>query len=487
MKIQLFSTAIIASTLILTGCGGSSSSDGETTATTTTGQFIDSAVSGLIFKCSSGNSGITDVSGHFTCNTGDSVEFSINGFVIGSASAGDFITPQTLFPNNTQAQTNLAQFLQTLDSDGNPENGITIDSQSQEAQGLNANLTVDFTQVGFDSVMTSYIGKTLVDEANATAHLNLSLQNLANGAGEVNGYSLVAIVNNAADSSCHRDVEATYDGFADYEAFVNAGGSLNVEYFGATAKQCSQYNAAGYCIEQAIPEGVSGSGNGSCVTVVTFPDSVISNENNTTDTNTSNTVDENPTVNPDEISYEEFTTSYEPLTNLRSDNVYISASVSYVSNTPEYTAINNLYDSTDAQEINFGVYYTIGGGNNLYEVTKTTVTISSDNPYTPEVTLQKEYTDSNGFAQDLGTKTYTEINNLLAGNGTEIKFSKSLANSALQQIYSDYGMDISFDANDRAWFMFSKWSNTNFELVMNESAYLKVKAAFEAKITTASN
>ncbi|WP_428737666.1 hypothetical protein [Sulfurimonas sp.] len=481
MKKHIISTAMLLSALSFTGCG-SSSSDGEATATTTTGQFIDSAVSGLTFKCSSGNSGITDVSGHFTCNVGDSVEFSINGFVIGSASAGDVITPQTLFPNNTQAQANLAQLLQTLDSDGNPENGITIDSESQEVQGLNGNITIDFSQVDFDSVMTSHIGKTLVDETNATAHLNLTLQNIENGAGAVTGYSLVAIVNNAADTSCHRDVEATYDGFADYEAFVNAGGSLNVEYFEATAKQCSQYNAAGYCIEQTIPEGVSGSGNGSCVTVVTFPDSVILPDNNTTDTNTSGSVDNNTTVNPNELSYEEFTTTYKPLMpNLRSDNVYLEE----FSNSNEMLG---LYMSTDSQPMNLNVYYGIGGGNNLYEYIKTTLTksTSTDNGYLQTfVDSHQEWADSDGLTQDFGTKTYEQIGNTFFNNSTyeNIKFSKPLAISALQQIYSDYGMSITFDNNDRAQFLMNQLGGSVYlELIVNESAFLKIQAAFQAKI-----
>jgi hypothetical protein len=100
-------------TLGLTSCAGDV---GDTTSDTVTGQFIDSAVGGLAYSCSSGNSGVTDSNGEYTCNEGDTVTFSINGFVLGSATTSeDAITPSTIASDTAQAL-NIAQLLQMIAS-----------------------------------------------------------------------------------------------------------------------------------------------------------------------------------------------------------------------------------------------------------------------------------------------------------------------------------------------------------------------------------
>jgi len=86
----------VISLLGLSGCGGGSSSS---TSTDVTGQFIDSEVAGLEYKCSSGKEGVTDTNGYFTCKQGDDVNFSINGLFLGSAKAQDIVTPVTLAPD----------------------------------------------------------------------------------------------------------------------------------------------------------------------------------------------------------------------------------------------------------------------------------------------------------------------------------------------------------------------------------------------------
>jgi hypothetical protein len=159
--------------VILTGCGGSDSSGSKDI----TGQFIDSAVEGLDYSCSSGNNGKTNTNGEFTCKSNDTVTFSINGFEIGSAKADNIITPKTLHPNDASKATDVAQLVQTLDSDGNPDNGITIDTQSEAYQAL-SNTGVSLGQVDFDSVMASYIGMTLVSETEANTHLEASIDSL---------------------------------------------------------------------------------------------------------------------------------------------------------------------------------------------------------------------------------------------------------------------------------------------------------------------
>lgn len=172
MKRKIITTAALAILISLTGCGGSSSSANQQTNTpTVTGQFIDSAVAGLNYECSSGTKGVTDLSGTFTCLQGDTIDFNINGFQIGSSIIGEKITPLTLYPNNLEVVKNIAQLLQTLDSDNNPDNGITLDSEDNAVKALSNSVDVKFDQVDFDSAIATYIGKILVDEATALVHL----------------------------------------------------------------------------------------------------------------------------------------------------------------------------------------------------------------------------------------------------------------------------------------------------------------------------
>lgn len=270
MHIKMLTAPLILGLFTFTGCGGGGSSSSEPTSIT--GQFLDSAVQGLSYICSSGGSGTTNANGEFTCNAGDTVTFSVNGFEIGSAQAGTVITPKTLYPNDSAKATDVAQLLQTLDSDGNPNNGITIDMQSQAYQAL-AGAQVALGQVDFDSAMTSYIGVALVDEATANAHMELTIQNVENGAGAVNSNSLVVVMNNVAESVCQSQDPYTqsYEGYTDFADFLSAGGSVSLDYFNGS-KSCSEYSVAAFCQEQDfanVPGGVSGTG--SCVEVVTFP------------------------------------------------------------------------------------------------------------------------------------------------------------------------------------------------------------------------
>jgi hypothetical protein len=165
-------------TLGLTSCAGDV---GDTTSDTVTGQFIDSAVGGLAYSCSSGNSGVTDSNGEYTCNEGDTVTFSINGFVLGSATTSeDAITPSTIASDTAQAL-NIAQLLQTLDVDDDPSNGVSIAQYGEQydAMGSMADDNVTLDQAGFDTTAGTYINETLVDETTAQGHLDDSIGSMS--------------------------------------------------------------------------------------------------------------------------------------------------------------------------------------------------------------------------------------------------------------------------------------------------------------------
>lgn len=124
----------------MVGCGGSSDGGSGSSAQTKgntsavevkTGYFVDAPVMGLRYRTNS-RSGITDELGRFDYLPGERVVFSIGGTVLGSAEAGDIMTPGSLDDtgqwDGPQA-INIARLLITLDADQNPLNGIEITAE----------------------------------------------------------------------------------------------------------------------------------------------------------------------------------------------------------------------------------------------------------------------------------------------------------------------------------------------------------------------
>lgn len=124
---------------ILSGCGGSSSS-GQSVST---GLYKDAGVvSGLQYSTPT-QSGVTDQNGSFKYKSGETVTFSVSNVTIGQATGAPIVTtfdlvgiapPTSSFgiPTNNpiskkfQEAVNISLFLQTLDDDSDPTNGIVI-------------------------------------------------------------------------------------------------------------------------------------------------------------------------------------------------------------------------------------------------------------------------------------------------------------------------------------------------------------------------
>ena len=139
--------------LFLTACGGSSS-------TASVGTFTDAGlVSGLQYQTAT-QSGVTDADGRFNYLPGETVTFKTGNIVLGQAVAGSALNTFSLVGiappltslgviNNTsngklfRKAINISVFLQTLDADANPQNGIAIPSQAID---LAANTTLNFDQ-----------------------------------------------------------------------------------------------------------------------------------------------------------------------------------------------------------------------------------------------------------------------------------------------------------------------------------------------------
>ncbi len=186
MKIQLLVTTLF--TLVLSACGGSSSSP-----STQTGVFLDDAVEGLRYETATQN-GMTDANGTFKYQSGETIRFYVGDILIGEASASDVMTPVNLVPNavdeTNQTVTNIARFLQTLDDDGDPTNGIKISSSVfAAASGQTLDFNVDdatFTtnaQALIDTLMPAS-PPTLVSSVDAQTTLGATLSDiLSNGSG----------------------------------------------------------------------------------------------------------------------------------------------------------------------------------------------------------------------------------------------------------------------------------------------------------------
>lgn len=121
MKRELMNVSVLTAALfVLSGCGGS---DGTSTATvgtaTGTAFYVDSAVEGVTVTCGSQVT-VTDKKGMFTYEEGKSCDFTIGKIHLR--------TENGLYQDKVVIEDHIetAQFLQSMDYDGNPDNGIHI-------------------------------------------------------------------------------------------------------------------------------------------------------------------------------------------------------------------------------------------------------------------------------------------------------------------------------------------------------------------------
>ena len=160
---------VVAAALALAGCGGGGGS--ESASISLVGTFIDSPVSGLEFESPSG-SGITDAYGNFTYKDGESVTFHIGNLYLGSAVPDNHrITPLSITGGSVDVSNSglvrMLRTLQSLDSDGNLDNGIQIDASVRET--LQTQTQVD-VQTASDASITGSIGNYKVSGSEAITH-----------------------------------------------------------------------------------------------------------------------------------------------------------------------------------------------------------------------------------------------------------------------------------------------------------------------------
>ena len=159
---------LMAAGAVLIGCSDDNSYSSYTTAEDSAlkGTFVDAAVDGLNYQ--STYTGLTANGGHYNYEEGDMVAFSIGQLVLGSlAASADEVGPRDFFDDVDmldQRLRNILVILQTLDSDGDLSNGITITADAVAA------LEAAMEDAGYDlstlnlSTMTEEEANTLKDK-----------------------------------------------------------------------------------------------------------------------------------------------------------------------------------------------------------------------------------------------------------------------------------------------------------------------------------
>lgn len=173
-----------------------SSSSVASSAVALTGLFIDSAVAGIHYQTTPGGfSGKTSSGGEYEYAAGDTVVFSIGDLKFPAVMAKDIVTPLDIAnstdPEN-QIALNIAALLQSLDTDGDPDNGISIDYETAAAGAQALNFDQTYEAFAALPAVTSLVADSgssvtaLVSKSSALTHLQTSL-------GKVNTAPLIGI------------------------------------------------------------------------------------------------------------------------------------------------------------------------------------------------------------------------------------------------------------------------------------------------------
>ena len=169
----------------------------------TEGVFVDNFVEGVYFE-SSEFSGFTDSEGRFDHRQGDDVRLSIGDILLGERKpfSGGAVTPVDLVGTDKYADdsatrpidgpvTNMLRFLQSLDEDDMPANGISI-SPSVSAQAIGQ--TIDFNQVEttFEAQANPLLNLLTSGRVTALIDRDLARSHFLSVIGKQNIYSVVS-------------------------------------------------------------------------------------------------------------------------------------------------------------------------------------------------------------------------------------------------------------------------------------------------------
>jgi hypothetical protein len=149
------------------------------------GTLVDGIVEGLAYTTSSGITGLTDDTGAFSYRETDTVTFMVGDVIVGTADADDLARGQVFLQDladvsrsdlNDEYVENMAVFLQSLDEDGNADNGISISASDHAAfEGVSLNLKTA-SEAEVKAAIEAAAGQNYVNEEEAMAHVQRMLE-----------------------------------------------------------------------------------------------------------------------------------------------------------------------------------------------------------------------------------------------------------------------------------------------------------------------
>ena len=162
----------------LVACGGGSSSSSNTK----TGVFLDSPVINIGYRTET-LEGVTNSLGEYNYIEGETVTFFIGGLELPPVTAAGTVTPLDLAGSDDTSDStvvNIIRLLQSLDEDGNPDNGITITAAAKSvATQVDFELSIiDFASSSAVTTLVANSGSTntvLISQYDAIAHFEDTL------------------------------------------------------------------------------------------------------------------------------------------------------------------------------------------------------------------------------------------------------------------------------------------------------------------------
>ena len=204
------------------GSGGTTAGPAPTTSPVSTGIFVDSPVGGISYTTAT-QSGKTNAKGEFSYMAGETITLSIGSIQLPAVLANATITPLDIAKTtdvNNQVVSNILVFLQSLDEDGNPANGISISAAALTAATAGVNFDVSPNAFSTNAAVTKLVtnsgsvNKTLIAEATAKAHF----QNTLNGNTGTTKINVAPVANAGGVQSLLAGAVVTLDASASSDA-----------------------------------------------------------------------------------------------------------------------------------------------------------------------------------------------------------------------------------------------------------------------------
>lgn len=405
MGIQKTCSAVLFLMLVLLlGCGSSGDDNPGATKNKTelSGQFIDSAVSGLRYVTSGGIEGVTDTKGTFKYNKGETVKFFIGDILIGQGTGAPLITPVGLVSGaadqTNQTVLNIARFLQSLDIDQTPANGISI---SMEVLNAATGQSLNFTSAMFETeaaalvtmLRTNAYGDDvngLVSDASAAQHLqgtllsaragvyagtytqqpaddagnwvfNIDQDGVIRGCGQSSVYpgDMFDITGDLSSNGSMEMIAGTTTSGATFTGMVNLDGTVSGTWSNSTAGSGGVY--AGSRVPVNVP--VTNCSNSSNPPVVVIPNKLAISGDDTAIIGTSFEPTE-ATVGADYMRWRQFDStpaiSHSLLVTLAADGTITQITYGRIIGTDEYVYTASC-DTADCSNIHISQFITFAG------------------------------------------------------------------------------------------------------------------------------